>query len=174
MLASQLQSCQLSRIELESHAFHHILTLIYMLISHAPFFSPPCQRFVMHEGYPYYVPAKSRQKFWGRKKMEESPPPRSSAFLGLARLYRLAQRTALAFLTPNPHPMLAALQLGMLDASDKFVTLSHAMLLCYKIYERTFRFIIKVKINLGTPYTPFFLYATGIRPVSVTKSIFSG
>ena len=36
------------------------------------------------------------------------PPPRSSAYLGLARLYNW-QRTALVFLTPNPHPMLAAL-----------------------------------------------------------------
>ena len=112
-----LQGCQLSRIDRETHAIHHILTLSrwYKNLSHNFFFA--CQRFVMYEGlYPYYVPAKSRQKFWGRKKkcLSPPPPPRSSAFLGFARLYRLAADGPshfLAFLTPNSHPMLAALYL---------------------------------------------------------------
>ena len=60
----------------------------------------------MYEGYPYYVSAKSRQKFWGQKKKCRIPPP--PFFLDL-RDFIGWQRTALAFLTPNPHPMLAAL-----------------------------------------------------------------
>ena len=64
------QGCQLSRIDRETRAFHHILTLSrwYKNLS-LIFFFFACQRFVMYEGYPYYVPAKSRQKFWGRKKL---------------------------------------------------------------------------------------------------------
>ena len=38
-----------------------------------------CQRFVMYKGYPYYVPAKSRQNFEVEKK-RVPPPPRTSAF----------------------------------------------------------------------------------------------
>ena len=80
-----------------SHAFHHILTLIYMLISHAQFFFFACQRFVMYEGYPYYVPAKIKAKMLRLKKKVSD----LCDFIGW-------QWTALVFLTPNPHPMLAA------------------------------------------------------------------
>ena len=90
IVLNDMQSCQLSRIDRETHAFHHILTLSqwYKNISHIFFF--PCQRFVMYEGYPYYMCLQIRGKNFevGKKKCLSSP--RSSAFLGLARLYRLA------------------------------------------------------------------------------------
>ena len=65
----------------------------------------------MYEGYSYYVPAKSRQKFLGKKKkVSESPPPPLISFFWDLGDFIGWQRTALAFLTPNPHPMLAALE----------------------------------------------------------------
>ena len=56
-----------------------------------------CQRFVMYEGYPYNVPAmwKWLPKFLRQKSC--------ATFIG-------CERTGLAYLTPNPHPKLAALQ----------------------------------------------------------------
>ena len=58
-----------------------------MLISHAQFlyiFFFACQRLVMmYEGCLYYVPAKSRQKFWDRKKKCWSPPPAHQLFWDL-------------------------------------------------------------------------------------------
>ena len=62
----------------------------------------------MYEGYPYYVPAKSRQKFLRSEKKVSGVPPAHQLFWDL-RDFIGWQRTALAFLTPNPHPMLAAL-----------------------------------------------------------------
>ena len=63
-------------------------------ISHTNFlFFFACQRFVMYEGYPYYVPAKSRQKCWGRKKKCRSPPPAHQLFWDL-RDFIGWQRTA--------------------------------------------------------------------------------
>ena len=51
------------------------------------------------------------QNFWGKKDMTESPP-RSSAFFGTCATFIGCERTGLAYLTPNPHPKLAALHMS--------------------------------------------------------------
>ena len=104
------QSCQLSRIERETHAFHPISPeshAYYANISRPNFFVfffVACQRFVMYEGYPFYVPAMWK---W-LPKFLRSPPP-LIIFFGTCATFIGCQRTGLAYLTPNPHPKLAAL-----------------------------------------------------------------
>ena len=70
------QGCQLSRIERETHAFLRFTPFSHWNNNLFIYLFFACQGFVMYEAYPYYVPAKLRQKFWGRKKkVSESPPP---------------------------------------------------------------------------------------------------
>ena len=52
------------------------------------------------------------QNFWGKKKKWWSfppPPPPSISFFGTCATFIGCERTGLTYLTPNPHPKLAAL-----------------------------------------------------------------
>ena len=124
------QGCQLSCIEHETHAFHPNLTLSrwYVNISRLTFFfffflyiyffyiyffifyfclSEICDA----RRVPLLCACKIEAKIlWSEKKVSESPPPAHQLFWDL-RDFIGWERTAVACLTLNPHPMLAALSI---------------------------------------------------------------
>ena len=111
----KFQSCQLSRIERLTHFTTFSRSHADMLISHANFLLLLLSEVLWctKRRVPLLCACKIDAKMLRSEKKCRSPlpppPPPHQLFLDL-RDFIGWQRTALAFLTPNPHPMLAALK----------------------------------------------------------------